>query len=159
MKKINEDKYISSFIGFAPIENPAVVIAVILDEPQGAMRDGGHVSAPIFRTIAEQILPELNVATDGFVRQAITEDIVEGKEFKPTATDKTTEKKTSDKPIEKTAEKVEKVEKVEKAATPTNQKVGKDGKAQTPVLKPKPVSVETKQKSETKNKSSGKEKT
>lgn len=155
-KRINEDKYISSFIGFAPIENPAVVIAVILDEPQGAMRDGGHVSAPIFRTIAEQILPELNVATDGFVRQEITEDIVEGKEFKPTAADKTVEKKTSEKPSEKNLEKVEKVEKI---TTSTNQKLGKDGKAQTPVTKPKTVSVETKPKKETKNKSSGKEKT
>ena len=56
-------KYIGSFIGFAPVSNPAVVIIVVIDEPEGAYH-GGDVAAPVFREIAEQVLPELNVEPD-----------------------------------------------------------------------------------------------
>lgn len=56
-------KYIGSFIGFAPVNNPAVVIIVVIDEPRGAYH-GGDVAAPVFREIAEQILPELSVTPD-----------------------------------------------------------------------------------------------
>ena len=56
-------KYIGSFVGFAPVEHPAVVIIVVIDEPQGAYH-GGDVAAPVFREIAEQILPDLNVTPD-----------------------------------------------------------------------------------------------
>ena len=64
LKRVNESKYVSSFIGFAPAENPGVVIAVVMDEPQGGARDGGQVSAPVFRDIAEDILPELGIKPD-----------------------------------------------------------------------------------------------
>lgn len=67
IKAINKNKYVSSFVGYAPAENPRVVIAVVIDEPQGAFRNGGQVAAPIFREIAEQILPELNVTPDGTI--------------------------------------------------------------------------------------------
>ncbi len=161
LKKINENKYTSSFIGFAPANNPAVVIAIILDEPQGANRDGGHVSAPIFREIAEGILPELNVVSDGFVRKEFADEIIEGKEVKAESKEKLNDKKTADKTTEKVTEKPtdKKVEKVEKESTVTTSKINKDGKVATPVIKPKAASVETKPKNETKNKSSGKEKT
>ena len=56
-------KYIGSFVGFAPVDNPAVVIIVVIDEPRGAYH-GGDVAAPVFREIAEQILPELSVTPD-----------------------------------------------------------------------------------------------
>ena len=56
-------KFIGSFVGFAPVSNPQVVIIVVIDEPQGAYH-GGDVAAPVFREIAEQILPELNVTPD-----------------------------------------------------------------------------------------------
>jgi cell division protein FtsI (penicillin-binding protein 3) len=56
-------KHIASFVGFAPATNPAVVIIVVIDEPAGAYH-GGDVAAPVFRTIAEQILPDLGVAPD-----------------------------------------------------------------------------------------------
>jgi cell division protein FtsI/penicillin-binding protein 2 len=69
LKKVDSGKYVSSFIGMAPMDNPSVVIAVVMDEPQGGARDGGQVSAPVFREIAEQILPELNVIPDANVRQ------------------------------------------------------------------------------------------
>lgn len=147
LKKINENKYVSSFIGFAPMDNPSVVIAIILDEPQAAMRDGGHVSAPIFRDIAEQVLPELNVAPDGTIRQEIAQDIIEGKEFAPTKEDKVAQKKVTEKSSE--SEKSEVI-----------RKTTKDGKIESkPNQKEKTVSLENKNKNETKNKSSGKGKT
>jgi cell division protein FtsI (penicillin-binding protein 3) len=56
-------KYIGSFVGFAPVSNPAVVIIVVIDEPLGAYH-GGDVAAPVFREIAEQILPDLSIMPD-----------------------------------------------------------------------------------------------
>ncbi len=60
-------KYIGSFVGFAPVKNPAVVIIVVIDEPQGSYH-GGDVAAPVFREIAEQILPDLSVTPDTEIR-------------------------------------------------------------------------------------------
>jgi cell division protein FtsI (penicillin-binding protein 3) len=62
-KTYSSTKYIGSFVGFAPADNPAVVIIVVIDEPAGAYH-GGDVAAPVFREIAEQILPDLGVAPD-----------------------------------------------------------------------------------------------
>jgi cell division protein FtsI (penicillin-binding protein 3) len=62
-KAYSTTKHIASFVGFAPVDNPAVVIIVVLDEPAGAYH-GGEVAAPVFREIAEQILPGLNIAPD-----------------------------------------------------------------------------------------------
>lgn len=62
-KKYSQSKYVASFVGLAPVNNPAVVIAVILNEPRGA-HQGGEVAAPVFREIAEKVLPELNIAPD-----------------------------------------------------------------------------------------------
>src|SRR5438270_13970476 len=56
-------KFIGSFVGSGPVSNPAVVIIVVIDEPQGAYH-GGDIAAPVFREIAEQILPELNITPD-----------------------------------------------------------------------------------------------
>ncbi len=64
LKRVNAAKYVSSFIGFAPAEDPAITIAVVMDEPKVGGRNGGQVAAPAFREIAEQILPELNVKPD-----------------------------------------------------------------------------------------------
>ncbi|MEZ5345110.1 MAG: penicillin-binding protein 2 [Pyrinomonadaceae bacterium] len=67
-KSVDRNKYIASFIGFAPADDPEIVIAVVVDEPKGSSRYGGQVAAPVFREIAEQVLPELNVVPDGFLR-------------------------------------------------------------------------------------------
>jgi len=56
-------KYVASFVGFAPVENPAVVIVVVIDEPSGSYY-GGTVAAPVFQQIAENVLPYLDVAPD-----------------------------------------------------------------------------------------------
>jgi len=64
-------KFIGSFVGFAPVNNPAIVIIVVIDEPQSSIF-GGDVAAPVFREIAEQVLPELNVTPDTEVKSAPT---------------------------------------------------------------------------------------
>ncbi len=53
----------ASFVGFAPIENPAVVIIVVIDEAVG-LHQGGQVAAPVFSQIANQVLPYLEVRPD-----------------------------------------------------------------------------------------------
>ena len=55
---------IASFTGFAPINNPAVTILVSIDSPGGYPHGGGEVAAPVFKRIAEQILPYLDVPQD-----------------------------------------------------------------------------------------------
>ncbi|MFL6228873.1 MAG: penicillin-binding protein [Pyrinomonadaceae bacterium] len=64
----SKTKYVASFVGFAPVDNPAVVIIVVLDEPGTAIY-GGTVAAPVFKQIAEQILPYLGVAPDTDTKQ------------------------------------------------------------------------------------------
>jgi cell division protein FtsI (penicillin-binding protein 3) len=54
---------IASFTGFAPINDPAVTILVSLDSPVG-QHEGGQVAAPVFKRIAEQVLPYLDVPRD-----------------------------------------------------------------------------------------------
>jgi cell division protein FtsI (penicillin-binding protein 3) len=60
-KRVERSKYMSTFVGFAPVEDPRFVIVVVMDEPQGGARDGGSVSAPVFRDIAQTLLTTWNV--------------------------------------------------------------------------------------------------
>ncbi len=60
-------KHVASFVGFAPVEKPEVVIVAVIDEPVGAYH-GGDTAAPLFREIADRILPYLNVLPDGVLR-------------------------------------------------------------------------------------------
>lgn len=52
--------YFSSFVGFVPAKKPELVIFVGIDEPQGRYY-GGQVAAPVFREIAQEILPLLSI--------------------------------------------------------------------------------------------------
>lgn len=54
------DRHFSSFVGFAPVEAPRVVIGVFVDEPKGEIF-GGEVAAPAFREIAEYALRMMDV--------------------------------------------------------------------------------------------------
>lgn len=58
-----KDKWLASFIGFAPADEPAVVISVVIDEPVIA-HYGGTVAGPVFRRIAEVTLRHMGVAPD-----------------------------------------------------------------------------------------------
>ena len=62
-KAYSSTKFVGSFVGFAPVSNPQVVIIVVIDEPAGAYH-GGDVAAPVFREIAEQVLPTLGIEPD-----------------------------------------------------------------------------------------------
>lgn len=53
-------RYISSFLGFAPADDPEVMALCIIDTPQG-MYYGGQIAAPVIRQLFENILPYLNV--------------------------------------------------------------------------------------------------
>lgn len=57
------NKYISSFLGFAPVEDPQVIVLVIINNPQGIYY-GGTIAAPVAREIFENILPYLNIPYD-----------------------------------------------------------------------------------------------
>ncbi len=59
----SKTKYIGSFAGFAPLNNPQIVVAVILDSAVG-LHQGGQVSAPVFRRIAQQVLEYLHTPHD-----------------------------------------------------------------------------------------------
>jgi membrane peptidoglycan carboxypeptidase len=59
-------KLIASFVGFAPVNDPAVTILVVLDSPAGA-HQGGQVAGPVFTQVAEKVLAYLNVRRDAEV--------------------------------------------------------------------------------------------
>jgi cell division protein FtsI (penicillin-binding protein 3) len=60
LKQYTDDRHIASFMGFVPADDPRLAILVVIDEPDGSAY-GGTVAAPVFRTIAQQILQYLNV--------------------------------------------------------------------------------------------------
>ncbi|MEL7060891.1 MAG: penicillin-binding transpeptidase domain-containing protein [Acidobacteriota bacterium] len=57
------DRYIASFVGFAPVSDPRLVMAVVIDEPWPRY-NGGEVAAPVWSAIAEQTLLYLGVEPD-----------------------------------------------------------------------------------------------
>jgi len=56
-------KYVASFAGFAPINDPAITVAVILDSAVG-LHQGGQVSAPVFQRVTQQVLEYLHTPHD-----------------------------------------------------------------------------------------------
>jgi cell division protein FtsI (penicillin-binding protein 3) len=59
------DKYVSSFVGFAPASRPRLVIAVMIDEPASGGYQGGVVAAPVFARVMAGALRVLDVPLDG----------------------------------------------------------------------------------------------
>jgi cell division protein FtsI/penicillin-binding protein 2 len=59
----SDTQFVASFVGFAPAENPRLLVAIMVDEPQGDYY-GGSVAAPAFGEIARQALPLLGIAPD-----------------------------------------------------------------------------------------------
>jgi len=56
--------YIASFVGFAPVSNPRLVVAVMINDPGGANYYGGEVAAPVFSRVMGASLHALNVPND-----------------------------------------------------------------------------------------------
>jgi len=67
-----KNKYIASFAGFLPAENPAISIMVVADDPQGA-HYGGTVCAPAFKTIADQTVRYLRISPQGYPVEYVSE--------------------------------------------------------------------------------------
>lgn len=59
----SKTKYVASFAGFAPVNNPRVTVAVILDSAVG-LHQGGQVSAPVFQRVTQQVLEYWHVPHD-----------------------------------------------------------------------------------------------
>jgi cell division protein FtsI (penicillin-binding protein 3) len=70
------DRYISSFVGFAPASNPRLVIAVMLDEPGGKSYYGGEVAAPVFSNVMAGALRLLGIEPDAALDNVIPPDSV-----------------------------------------------------------------------------------
>jgi cell division protein FtsI (penicillin-binding protein 3) len=61
--RYSHTNYVASFAGFAPVNNPAVSIIVVIDSAKG-LHQGGQVSAPVFSRIAQQVLAYMHVPHD-----------------------------------------------------------------------------------------------
>jgi cell division protein FtsI (penicillin-binding protein 3) len=59
-----EHKYRASFVGFAPVSNPRLIVAVMIDEPTDGRYFGGDVSGPVFSAVMANALRALGVAPD-----------------------------------------------------------------------------------------------
>ncbi|HZD45081.1 MAG TPA: penicillin-binding protein 2, partial [Acidobacteriaceae bacterium] len=57
-------KHIASFTGFAPVNNPAISVAVVIDTPTVGNYHGASVSAPVFKEVAQEVLEYLGVPHD-----------------------------------------------------------------------------------------------
>lgn len=75
----SEDRFTSGFIGFAPTNDPKVVLLVVIDEPRGSIY-GGVVAAPVFKTIMGKVLPYLNILPKGTLVVRNESDFVSIKE-------------------------------------------------------------------------------
>ncbi len=58
------DKYVSSFVGFAPVSSPRLIVAVMIDEPSAGQHYGGTVAAPVFSQVMAGALRQLAVTPD-----------------------------------------------------------------------------------------------
>jgi len=65
------NRYVSSFVGFAPVSNPRLIIAVMIDEPTAGSHYGGDVAAPVFSAVTGAALRMLGVPTDAPVDNVI----------------------------------------------------------------------------------------
>jgi len=61
--RYSKDRFISSFVGFVPADNPKIAMIVVIYEPKGQIY-GGIVAGPVFRDIANQALSYMNVPMD-----------------------------------------------------------------------------------------------
>ncbi|KAA0890300.1 penicillin-binding protein 2 [Pusillimonas sp. ANT_WB101] len=69
--KYSRSLYRSSFVGFAPVSNPRIVVAVTLDEPQGKGYYGGRVAAPVFSQVVSSVLRRMGVEPDAPIESLV----------------------------------------------------------------------------------------
>lgn len=67
----SKNRYIASFVGYAPVSNPRLIIAVMLDEPSAGRYYGGTVAAPVFSQVMFGALRLLNVPHDAPINNVV----------------------------------------------------------------------------------------
>ena len=60
----NSGKYIASFLGFAPADDPQIIGLILIDEPVGTYY-GGTIAAPVMKEVFENVLPYINIEKNG----------------------------------------------------------------------------------------------
>ena len=66
------NKYVASFVGFAPASDPRLIVAVMIDEPSNGKHFGGDVAAPVFAEVMGASLRSLGVPPDAPLRPLVT---------------------------------------------------------------------------------------
>ncbi len=66
----SKTKYVASFVGFAPVNDPAVTVAVVMDSPTEGGHHGAQASAPVFQELAQQVLEYLGIPHDEPLKSA-----------------------------------------------------------------------------------------
>jgi len=74
------NRYISSFVGFAPVSNPRLIVAVMIDEPSAGQYYGGAVAAPVFSEVIGGALRLMGVPPDAPVEKLVLPTAPEIKE-------------------------------------------------------------------------------
>ncbi|CAM5441908.1 peptidoglycan D,D-transpeptidase FtsI family protein [Eoetvoesiella caeni] len=69
--RYSTSQYRSSFVGFAPVSNPRIVVAVTIDEPQAGGYYGGRVAAPVFSSVVASSLRRLGVQPDAPIESLV----------------------------------------------------------------------------------------
>ncbi|MES2770481.1 MAG: penicillin-binding protein 2 [Pseudomonadota bacterium] len=64
------NKYVASFVGFAPVSEPRLLVAVMIDEPAGNFHFGGDVAGPVFSAVMSGALRALSIPSDAPVQHA-----------------------------------------------------------------------------------------
>jgi cell division protein FtsI (penicillin-binding protein 3) len=68
--RYSRDKFVSSFVGFVPADNPLIALIVVVYEPEGATY-GGTVAAPVFKRIIENTFEYMSVPTESHENQIV----------------------------------------------------------------------------------------
>ncbi|OGT72595.1 MAG: cell division protein [Gammaproteobacteria bacterium RIFCSPLOWO2_12_47_11] len=73
----SEDRYLSLFAGFAPVEDPRLVMVIMIDEPHGQQYYGGQVAAPVFSRVMSGALRLMDIPPDNL--PGLKDNIIAGK--------------------------------------------------------------------------------
>ncbi len=79
-KGYNQKKYRSWFVGLAPIADPRIIVAVMVDEPSAGQYFGGQVAGPVYSQLVQQTLRTMGVAPDLEVKSQIVTKKMPGDE-------------------------------------------------------------------------------
>ena len=88
----SKTKFVASFVGFAPVNNPAITVVIVMDSPEHSMHFGAQASAPVFQDLAQQILEYLGVPHD----QEMTPQTMSARNQPPVAEDDNPEESNGD---------------------------------------------------------------